>query len=321
MLAQAIDKADVRTRLKAMQDSGAWSCEVKLDGNRATVHIVNGRVQAILTREDQSEARPRFPEVVAGLQQAFAQHEGEFLLDGELCALEPGGLRADYHEIQCRPKVVPFDIRMHAKKAPMTFVCFDIQYANEDVRGKTYAERRALIERLVPDSDRVRVCVQSSDILGLYDRVLHDGGEGVVLKRVSSTYEGGLRSGAWVKAKAPELSEDDLLVIGLTPGSGNRSLTFGSLILARRTPLGGLEYVVKAGSGLDHDMIRRIMDATPRLRVSAPPIPNSREVERSMKGGALMWLKPEIRADIVYERIPLGAKKPRHPRVKKIVIN
>ena len=70
--------------------------------------------------------------------------------------------------------------------------------------------------------------------------------EGIVAKKVDSTYLAGKRGSAWVKIKHHRTQE--VVVAGWKPGSGRRSGTVGSLLLG--VPDGdGLRFVGKVGTG------------------------------------------------------------------------
>lgn len=114
-----------------------------------------------------------------------------------------------------------------------------------------YTERRALLQRLglsgphwqtpattIGGGARVRAAAEQ---LGL---------EGVVAKRLDSTYQPGKRSPAWIKVKVKKGQE--LVVGGWLPGNGRLEHRLGSLLVGYHDETGGpLRYAGRVGSGID----------------------------------------------------------------------
>ena len=92
--------------------------------------------------------------------------------------------------------------------------------------------------------------------------------EGVVIKRRSSRYLPGSRSGDWIKVK--NFRTQEVVIGGWTAGKGERDGSLGALLLGVPTD-GGLAYVGKVGTGFTvatrEELLRRL---TPLARKSTP---------------------------------------------------
>jgi bifunctional non-homologous end joining protein LigD len=128
----------------------------------------------------------RFPKVV----QALASLGGDFVLDGELVALDSQG-RPSFQFLQ----------NNLSRTLPVYFYAFDL--LNRDGGSLLHVpieRRRDELGRMLPADDPLRLSpllqAPSGQVL---EAVRKLGLEGVVGKRIDSAYEPGERSGAWLK--------------------------------------------------------------------------------------------------------------------------
>lgn len=93
---------------------------------------------------------------------------------------------------------------------------FDILFYNgEDVRNLPYKERRKLVEEVIKYIDYTHFKmteVVKEDKKSFYHNIVKNGGEGVILKNVDSTYENGARCKEWIKVK--KYITDDVVIMG-----------------------------------------------------------------------------------------------------------
>ena len=129
----------------------------------------------------------RFPGVV----DALASLDGDFVLDGELVALDSQG-RPSFQILQNNLSLA----------LPIYFYCFDLLNRDgETLVSVPIEQRRGLLHSIFAapkDPLRLSPLLQapSSQVLEAVRRL---GLEGVVGKRLGSIYEPGERSGAWIK--------------------------------------------------------------------------------------------------------------------------
>ena len=180
-----------------------WAYEIKLDGYRAQA-LCNGKTTKLLSRNG-NDLGLRFP---AMLQELAAAISNGSIVDGELVALDPSG-KPSFSLIQ----------NSATSGARFVFFAFDLlQFEGTDLTGKPLAERRSLLRSALRQNETVQLSesfqISAEQMLAL---VRGHGLEGVVAKRLSSTYEQGRRSGAWAKMRV-ELSQE-LVIGGYTPGT------------------------------------------------------------------------------------------------------
>jgi bifunctional non-homologous end joining protein LigD len=95
--------------------------------------------------------------------------------------------------------------------------------------------------------------------------------EGVIAKRLTSTYQPGRRGSDWIKVPLNRTRE--VVVVGHLPGGGRRAGTLGSLLLAVSDPGGQLSYAGGVGTGF---AARRLDDLRRRLETLQRPSPAAR---------------------------------------------
>jgi bifunctional non-homologous end joining protein LigD len=207
----------------------SWAYELKYDGFRAVCAIVDGSI-AMWSRNELDLA-PRFPAVAAALSKLKVP---EVVIDGEIVVLDEQGA----------PR---FQLLQQGDRREILIV-FDILWLDgEDLRRRTYDERRAILEKTLkrtPAAIKVSEKITTTGAAAL-ERAKKSGWEGIIAKRRSSTYEP-KRSKEWLKIKA--INEQELIVVGWNPStSSERQL--GSLHLAVMGDDGALHYAGKVGTG------------------------------------------------------------------------
>ncbi len=180
-----------------------WIYEVKLDGYRAQA-ICDGKTVRLLSRNGLSLAA-RFPTVAIALSHALPNGS---VVDGELVALGPDG----------KPS---FSLIQNSATSDATFVfyAFDLlRLDHEDLILRPLSERRDLLRNWLLTSETVQLSETFQVPAGqMLASVREHGLEGVVAKRLSSWYEQGKRTGAWVKMRV-ELAQE-FVIGGYTPGT------------------------------------------------------------------------------------------------------
>ena len=180
-----------------------WAYEIKLDGYRAQA-LCDGKTTKLLSRNG-NDLGLRFPAMVRSLAAAIPNGS---IIDGELVALDSEG-KPSFSLIQ----------NSATSGAAFVFFAFDLlQHEGQDLTRRPLSERRELLRRSLQSSDSVQLSesfeVPAEQMLAL---VRNHGLEGVVAKRLSSTYEQGKRTGSWSKMRV-ELSQE-LVIGGYTPGT------------------------------------------------------------------------------------------------------
>jgi DNA ligase-1 len=131
-----------------------------------------------------------------------------------------------------------------------------------DYLPRPQAERHARLVALIRATPNAPVAVtevlvtdRAAELQAYFDRLIHQGLEGVVAKRPDAPYRAGARGYDWVKLKRAYQSKlrdtVDVVLIGYLAGRGRRAaLGIGSLLAAVYDPQGDrFRTVAKIGSG------------------------------------------------------------------------
>jgi bifunctional non-homologous end joining protein LigD len=238
-----------------------WAFEIKFDGVRA-VGYAGGSGLRLVSRNDRDISRS-YPEV-AGLAL-----DAGVVVDGELVALDERG-RPDFARLQQRMHLTTPSPALVAA-VPVQFVVFDLLWQGEEsLLELPYVRRRARLLELGLDRAGVVVPANFTDTPG--DLVMaaarQQGLEGVVAKRLISTYQPGRRSRAWIKTPIRHTTE--VIIAGWSPSTGNRTV-LGSLLLAGHNPGGDLVYAGDVGTGFTESTRRQLLaQLRPLHRTGAP---------------------------------------------------
>ena len=297
--------------LPSPTEDAQWAYETKWDGCRTLAFVDGG--QARLRSRNDLEVTVSYPEL-AGLGARLGNRQA--ILDGEVVAFGADG----------RPSFARLQKRMHVGRAsealrlsgadPVRYLIFDVLHLDgSSTLGLPYQQRRELLEGLGLDDGSWQcppyfagngaLVLQASQELGL---------EGVVAKRLTSSYRPGRRSPDWRKIKNIRIQE--VVVLGWQPGNGRRAGTIGSVLVGvpggRRTAgsaAAGLRYAGKVGTGFTdaaltalHRQLRPLARPTPAL--AAPP-PRADMLNAQ-------WVEPRLVAEVGFgEWTPDG--RLRHP--------
>ena len=277
-------------------DGDDWAFEVKWDGMRVLT-AVDPHVPLEARSANGIEVGVRFPEL-AELADAVGGRSA--VLDGEAVVLDARG-RSDFGALQGRMHVErPDRVARLVGRTPVTYVVFDLLVLDGNpLLSLPYVERRHLLLELVEPQPHLLVPAhQVGHGAALYEAARANGLEGIMAKRLTSTYEPGRRSPAWRKCKVRHRQE--VVIGGWAAGEGGRSGTLGSLLVGVHdadAPGRPLRYIGRVGAGLTDDTLellgRRLAELTaPGSPFSPdPPRQDAREVR---------WVRPELVAEVEF---------------------
>ena len=278
MLATLVDEAP----------PGRWHAEVKYDGYRALCALSNGRV-AMWTR-NALDLAGRFPRVAGALGRLVV---GDAVIDGEVCVLDPDG-------------VPRFELIQQGLADEAVLFAFDLlRLDGEDLRGRPFEERRDLLRSVLSNAPpELRLSEQVPGEIGAALQSMRRRGlEGLILKAPGSRYEKG-RSRAWLKLKAQ--ANQELAVVGWTPGKGNASGSLGALLLAVADGKGGFEFAGKVGTGFSSKQRKELRK---QLEEDARDTPPARDAPRLRDA---RWAEPRLVAQVRFTEWTHDGKL-RHP--------
>ncbi len=256
-------------------DDDRWAYEIKYDGYRTLARVDGETVR--LHSSNLLDVTARYPEL-AELYDGV--HSSSAILDAEFVVLDDDG----------RPR---FDLVQRHERAGALFVFDVLQIDGRDTIGLPYEDRRRLLEQLVEPGDHW--IVPSHRVGGgaaLLDATGAQGLEGIMAKRLGSTYTPGKRSPNWRKIK--HRRRVDVLIGGFTAGEGNRQGAFGSLLVGRDDGK-GLVFAGGVGTGFDG---RTLHELTARLRALATRACPFDQLPPASYRRAATWVEPELTATI-----------------------
>ncbi len=292
------------TRGDHVPSGTGWTHEVKWDGMRVLVDRSpadqagpgpRSRFLRIWSRNE-NDVTVSFPEL-----HALAGVADDFLLDGEVVALGEGvpsfGALADRMHVRDATKAARL-----AEKNPVTLIAFDLlRLDGVDLCALPLSERRARLLGLGLDTvpDRMgawHVPPTYDDGQMLLDAATTQGLEGIVSKRLSSTYRPGLRSKDWQKFPIrPTVS----FVVGGFRHETDSTTRMGAVLVGQPTAA-GLEFRGRVGSGIAGKAGRLLTDLLNPLVVDESPFTEA--LPRLDRVGTV-WVRPSVVVDVQYLRL------------------
>ena len=125
--------------------------------------------------------------------------------------------------------------------------------------------------------------------------------EGIVAKRLASTYELGRRSQSWLKVKTSH--EADLVIGGWSPGQGKRDGTLGALHMGAYEENGELRFVGSVGTGFNERTLDDLLARFHTLAVTESPFSadSTRDIRRLSPDAR--WVQPELVAIVEFRQL------------------
>jgi bifunctional non-homologous end joining protein LigD len=243
-----------------------WAYEIKWDGVRAIAYSRPGELR--LESRNLNDVTDRYPEL-ARLGRALSSHSA--ILDGEIVALDRSG-HPSFGALQRRMQVSSrAQAQRLAKNTPVTYMIFDLLWLDgHSVMGLTYSERRELLSALEQNGESWQTPEHTvGEGRALLQASTEQGLEGVMAKRLDSTYQPGARSRNWVKIKG--VRRQELVVGGWLPGKGKREERIGALLVGVYETDGALRYAGRVGSGFSEQELDRLERLLGPLRRDSSP--------------------------------------------------
>jgi bifunctional non-homologous end joining protein LigD len=288
-----------------------WAFELKWDGVRALAFA--GDELRLCARRGEDTTR-RYPELEA-LGEALSGRQA--ILDGEIVAFDEDG-NPSFGLLQRRMGLSDgLRISRRAADTPVTYVAFDLLWLDgASLCDEPYERRRELLAELGFDGP----CWQApghrvGDGEALLGAVRQRGLEGVVAKRLGSTYRPGRRTPDWVKVQNRRRQE--LVIGGWMPGEGARRRQVGSLLVgywdstpeeaARLGRPQRLVYAGGVGTGFTDERIRELTTLLEPLRRASSPFeagwdPREKYAARIRERGELSWVEPVAVCEVEFLR-------------------
>ena len=224
---------------------GDFGFEIKWDGIRAISYYEPGRFR--IESRNLNDITAQYPELRRLGRQLGSR---DVILDGEIVAFDEQG-RPSFELLQHRMHLTrDADIKRRAKEIPVRYLLFDVLYLEgRSVMDRPYEERRELLESLELEGPNWQTPrYHRGEGKALVEASAKGGLEGVVAKRLDSTYSPGRRSPHWIKVKNKRRVR---LVIGGWLPEKERADRLGALLVGYFDPEGHFRYAGRVGTGFD----------------------------------------------------------------------
>ncbi|WP_197320110.1 non-homologous end-joining DNA ligase [Saccharomonospora sp. NB11] len=280
-----------------------WAYEWKWDGVRAIVGVAGDEVR--VHSRNLRDVTASYPELHA--LTGLTRHR--LLLDGELVTLDEAG-RPHFGLLQSRMHVHAPTPRL-LRDAPVHYYVFDVLVVDDtDLRELPYhlrRERLAALDLSAPPTVRTPEYYTQVSGAELLSVAAEHGLEGVVSKRLDSTYRPGMRSRSWIKTPLRETQE--VVVGGWATGEGRRADTLGALLLGAYDADSDLVYVGHVGTGFTDAALADLL--TRLRRHERPSSPFSTPVPRESSRHA-HWVEPVYVGEVEHRQWTRDGRL-RHP--------
>ena len=274
------------TSTDKVPSGGRWLHEIKFDGYRVQVHLVNEAIK-IYTRRGHDWTK-RFRKVA---DDAWHIGAGSAIIDGEIVVPAADGT-TDFSVLQNELK---------GKSTKIVLVAFDLLYLNgHDLRKLPLTDRKKHLKKIIDGTDLQ--FSESFEIDGkeMFAHACNVGLEGVVSKVRDSRYPSG-RGRDWVKTTCAQ--RETLTIAGFALDGND----WDGIYLGRRKG-DALIYAGKVDHGFDKKSSAELRQRlTPLIRKTQP------YTKRIAHKG--IWVEPELFAEIEY-RAKSAEGKVRHPFFK-----
>jgi len=285
----------------AVPTGPGWAFEPKYDGVRVLAFVA-GESVSLITRNGLDKSA-QFPEIVKAVQSLAKRRKRAFVLDGEIVARTEKGL-GRFQALQRRIGETDSQrIATHVKERPATLLAFDVLVDGDDVLvTEPWSTRRKRLEKSLGDRLPPGLMLGDAEI-GAGERLLErgrkGGWEGIMAKRVDSTYQPGVRTRDWLKLKLE--ARQEFVIGGYTEPRKSRQF-FGALLLGYWEG-DQLVYAGHTGGGFTHQGLAEMMKRLRPLETKRCPF----AVEPTTNEAA-HWVRPELVVEVKFNEWTVDGK-------------
>lgn len=256
-----------------------WAFEIKWDGYRAIADLRNG-IQ-LYSRNGLS-----FLDKFSKITNSLKLQTHEMVIDGEVVAYDDTG-KPNFQWLQ---KIGDYP------NVTLVYQVFDLLWLN----GHS-TENLSLLQR----KELLKDALKETDFIKYHDHILEKGEdffrkieemnlEGMIAKKIESTYTKGLRTDDWLKIKSQQT--EDVVICGFTAPKGSRQ-KFGSLILGRYID-DELIFCGHTGTGFSDKSLIELYNLMKPLITAKSPF---NDVPKTNQKAT--WIQPELIAEIKFTEL------------------
>lgn len=234
-------------------DDPKWIFEIKWDGYRAVAELDG--LQTKLYSRNGLTFQKAYPKVY----DALCKIKSKAVIDGEIVVYDHNG-KPSFQNIQ------NYNSRQNL---PIQFQVFDcLSVRGTDITKKPLLERKQILQQLLPPSEVIMYCDHiAEEGTTLFEHASKLGLEGIIAKKINSTYQVGKRTKDWLKIK--NVLTEDFVIVGWTDPQNSRKY-FGALMLARKDK-GKLIFAGTVGTGFTEKLLKELFEKLkPKARKTSP---------------------------------------------------
>jgi bifunctional non-homologous end joining protein LigD len=259
-------------------DNADWLYENKYDGYRA-IGVKNNETQIF------SRNRLSYTSAFKQIADELNKIEHHVVLDGEVVVEDSSG-RANFQLLQNYIKT---------KKGTLKYYVFDIMNLDgNDVSELSLLERKELLKLLLKKHQLKNVLYADHTLVkgtALHDWALKHKMEGIMAKKMQSTYTPGQRTNDWLKIKISQ--QEEAIIIGITESKKSRSY-FGALLLAQYDGT-TLKFSGKCGTGFKEATLKELYAKFKPHFTEQSPLKDKVPLKDTVQ-----WIKPKFVAQVKF---------------------
>lgn len=253
-----------------------WAFEIKWDGYRAIADLRSG-VQ-LYSRNGLS-----YLEKFSKISNSLKIQSHEMVIDGELVAYDDTG----------QPNFQWLQKIGENPNLTLVYQVFDLLWLNgHSTENLSFLQRKELLKDALKETDFIKyhdhVLESGEDFFRMIEKMNL---EGMIAKKIDSTYSEGARTDDWLKVKSQQT--EDVVICGFTAPKGSRK-KFGSLILGRYDN-GELVFCGHTGTGFSDKTLVEMHDA---MKPFITPKSVFKEIPKTNEKAT--WLQPNLIAEIKF---------------------
>ncbi|MBD3581364.1 DNA ligase D [Flavobacterium selenitireducens] len=270
-------------------DNEEWLFETKFDGYRALAQIRKGKCE-LVSRNGISFSK-KYPEIATALDDTAT----DMILDGEIVIEDEKG-KSRFQWLQNRDD--------NPNRGTMKFYVFDILYfGNYDLRSLDLLLRKKILKAVLPKKKGLVFSEHTiGDGLKAFRKAEKDQGEGIIAKKISSTYISGKRTKDWLKIKTEK--QQEMVIGGFTEPSGGRK-GLGALLCGYYDG-DDFMYSGKVGSGYTEEILNDLRAKLDKIERKTPAFKNPPKEKQ------VHWVTPKLVANIKFSEFT-ETNSMRHP--------
>lgn len=270
-------------------DNAEWIFENKYDGYRTVAEIQNNNVK--LRSRNGLSFNKKFSEIAKTL----AQINDNMILDGEIVVEDANG-KSHFQWLQHRNE--------NPTQGTLKYYVFDMLYfQGYDLRKLELLQRKKILKALVPKLKNIVYSEHVSETgIKMFKLAQKNGGEGIIAKKITTSYHSDKRTKDWLKIKVEK--QQEMVIGGFTDPNGGR-VGIGALLCGYYDGK-VFKYSGKVGTGFTESILKDLRKKLDRIERKTSPF------ETTPKETAVHWVKPELVAQIKFSEITeIGSM--RHP--------